>query len=128
MVNEKEKEKDKNYELKENEKPNGNEIYVYKINKKRKRNKTHIKNNKTLDEKGTKKVILKSNINILNKNAKIMEYTDEEINELSYNLALQNDKRTFCQYYISLVKTKHNLMFALLNNTDFNSIMIKIDL
>ena len=76
----------------------------------------------------TTKVSLKTNINRHNKNTKVMEYIDEEINDISYNLAIQSDKRTFCQYYISLVKTKHNLMFALLNNTDYNSIMIKIDL
>ena len=37
-----------------------------------------------------------------------MDYTDDEINELPYNLTLQFDKRTYCQYYISLIKTKHN--------------------
>ena len=59
---------------------------------------------------------------------KIMEYIDEEINLLSYNLALQYDKRSFCQYYISLLKTKHNLIFAFCNNNDYNSKIIKIDL
>ena len=33
-----------------------------------------------------------------------IEYIDDEINELSYDLATQYDKRNFCQYYISLVK------------------------
>ena len=55
-------------------------------------------------------------------------YIDEEINELSYDLAIQYDKRTFCQYYISLLKTKHNLICALINNNDYNSTIIKIDL
>ena len=31
---------------------------------------------------------------------KTMEYINDELNELSYELALQYDKRTFCQYYI----------------------------
>ena len=56
-----------------------------------------------------------------------MNYIDEEINELPYNLAIQYDKRTFCNYYISLLKTKHNLIFALSNN-DYNSRIIKMNL
>ena len=56
-----------------------------------------------------------------------MNYIDEEINELPYDLAIQYDKRTYCNYYISLLKTKHSLIFALFNN-DYNSTIIKIDL
>ena len=58
----------------------------------------------------------------------IMKYIDEEINTLSYNLALQYDKRTYSEYYISLLKTKHNIIFTLFNNNDYNSKIIKIDL
>ena len=47
---------------------------------------------------------------------------------LSYDLALQYDKRTYCKYYLSLLKTKHNLIFALFNSNDYNSRIIKIDL
>ena len=39
----------------------------------------------------------------------IMEYNDEEINELQYDIAIKKDKRTYCIYYISLLKTNHNL-------------------
>ena len=55
-----------------------------------------------------------------------MKYTDAEVNSLSYDLARLYDKRTYCQYYISLLKTKHGLIFAL-NNKDYNSTIIKID-
>ena len=85
------KEKVKNYPPKKKQKTNMNEISVFQS----KGNKTHIKDSKSLDERGTKEVIFKSNITISNKNTKIMEYTDDEINELSYNLALLNEKRTF---------------------------------
>ena len=54
-------------------------------------------------------------------------YIDEEINELPFDLAIQFDKRFFCQYYISLIKTKHSLISALFNNNDYNSKIIKID-
>ena len=37
------------------------------------------------------------------------------------------DKRNYCLYYYSLLKTQHNLIFAFSNN-DYNSRIIKIDL
>jgi len=46
----------------------------------------------------------------------IMDYTEEELNGLSYNLALINDKRTYWQLYISLIKTKHEFIYAFLYN------------
>ena len=58
----------------------------------------------------------------------INRYIDEEINGLSFNYALQYDKRTFCQYYSSLLKTQHSLMSALFNNNDYNSKIIQMDL
>ena len=76
-------------------------------------------------------IIPKINKNKQNKEEKVKnssEYIDDEINDLSYNLAIQNDKRNFCQYYISLIKTKNSLFFALCNDNDYNSKIIKIDL
>ena len=58
----------------------------------------------------------------------IMKYNDDEINTLSYELAIQNDKRTFSEYYISLLKTKHNLICSFFYNNDYNSKIIKIDI
>ena len=57
-----------------------------------------------------------------------MTLIDEEKNTLSYKLAIEYDKRTYCQFYSSLLKTKHNLIQALFNNNDYNSKIIKIDL
>jgi hypothetical protein len=57
----------------------------------------------------------------------IMKYTDDEINGLSYELAMQYDKRTYFQYYISLIKTKHNFIYTFVYNDDYNTIIIKID-
>ena len=58
----------------------------------------------------------------------IMKYTDDEKNLLSYNLAKQYDDRTFCEYYISLLKTKHAFIFSFFQNNDYNSKIIKIDI
>ena len=43
-------------------------------------------------------------------------------------MALEYDKRKYLDYYISLLKTKHNLICALCNHTDYNSGIIKLDL
>ena len=56
------------------------------------------------------------------------EFIEEEINGLSYNLALLYDKRNYCKYYFSLIKTQHNLICALFNNNDYNCGIIKINL
>jgi hypothetical protein len=41
-----------------------------------------------------------------------IKYNDEELNELRFITAIKYDKRTYCQFYISLLKTKHNLFFT----------------
>ena len=58
----------------------------------------------------------------------IMDYTDDELNDLSYDSALEIDKRSFCQFYVSLLKTKHEIIFAFFYNKDYNLRIIKIDL
>ena len=57
-----------------------------------------------------------------------MEYKDDEINALSYSLALIHDKRTYWQYYISLLKTRHNFIFSFFQHNNYNSTIIQIDL
>lgn len=66
--------------------------------------------------------------NIKDKVKNIMEYNSDEKNLLSYNLVIQYDKRTYCEYYISLIKTKHSLIFSFFNNNDYNSNIIKKDI
>ena len=62
------------------------------------------------------------------KNNQFKKYIDEEINDFSYKLVISHDKRTYCQYYASLIKTQYNLICALFNINDYNSGIIKIDL
>ena len=70
-----------------------------------------------------------NNKEIVLKVKEIMSYNDEEMNNLSYKLALKFDKRTFCSYYLSLIRTKHVLIFSFYNNKkDYNSQIIKINL
>ena len=58
----------------------------------------------------------------------IMEYNDSELNLLSYEEAFEVDKRTYIQYYISLIRTKHLLIFSFYSTKDYNSRIITINL
>ena len=55
-----------------------------------------------------------------------MDYTEDEMNDLSYDLALKNDKRTYWQLYFSLIKTKHEFINAFKDATDSKSNIKKI--
>ena len=66
--------------------------------------------------------------NDIDKKEKKIKYIDEEINGFSYNLAKKYDKRTYCVYYVSLIKTQHNLICTFFNYNDYNSSIIKMDL
>ena len=55
-----------------------------------------------------------------------MEYSNNELNNLEYIEALKYDKRTYFQYYKSLLRTKHILIFAFIPSNDYNSTIIKI--
>ena len=57
---------------------------------------------------------------------KINKKTYLEMNNLSYIDALNLDGRTFCDYYFSLMITKHSFLFAFIPNFDYNSKIVKI--
>ena len=50
----------------------------------------------------------------------------EELNTLSYKMAIEKDKRTYCQYYISLIKKKQVIFFTFCPNNDYNLRSVKI--
>jgi hypothetical protein len=56
------------------------------------------------------------------------DFNDSELNSLSYRRALKYDKRTYFQYYFSLIKSKQLLFFSFYPNNDYNSKLIKITL
>ena len=56
----------------------------------------------------------------------ILELNDEEMNSLIYQQAIELDKRTYFQYYISLVKKKQLILFTFLPANDYNIVTIKI--
>ena len=88
---------------------NNNNIMILKNNRKKKF--TEI-NTKTEKRSG--------------KNKNILEYTEAELNSLSYKEALKKDKRSYIQYYCSLLKKKQIILFSFYPNKDYNSRIIKI--
>ena len=54
------------------------------------------------------------------------KYNEYEMNNLIYEEALKLDKRTYFQYYFSLLKRKQLLIFTFYTSTDYNSRYIKL--
>ena len=75
---------------------------------------------------GNDKIMSKQEVIIKAKT--IMAFNDEELNNLPYSLALKFDKRSYFEYYLSLLKTNHSLIFSFFNNRDYNSSIVKMDL
>ena len=91
----------------------------YKIKKIKRVNKINKSNKVTKITKIDHKVDDKKTISYKNLN-------DTELNTMKYELALQYDKRTYFQYYWSLVKKKHIILFAFYPVFDYNLVTIKI--
>ena len=59
---------------------------------------------------------------------KFKYYSDYEFNGLSYTEALKIDRRTYLQYYFSVLRMKYLLAFTFFANNDYNSKSMKISL
>jgi hypothetical protein len=99
------------------------------------KNKNKIKKNISFNN--SEKTIMKGKINnkissenIKKKKVKIIgkNYTNEELNRMSYKEALIYDKRTYLQYYWALLKKKQLILFTIINRNDYNLVTIKISL
>ena len=91
----------------------------------RKKNNNNIINNNIFDSNIISKFKDQKDIkksNSLNKKT----LNDEELNTLDYDDALILDKRTFFEYYLSLIKKRQLLLFAFLSVQDYNLQYIKI--
>ena len=106
------------------------------MKKKISRNSKYIINRlKTKNEKQKEKIItielngikiLLNEQQIYEKYLLLINYTDLELNILPYKKAIKLEKRNFCSYYLSLIKTKHLLFFSFLSIFDYNSRILKI--
>ena len=127
-------------ETNKNKKPlNNNKILSSKKPKKKKKKKeisstkanntnNFFLNKKTVKKKSTKRTLPKkendSKTKILDTND-IKPDTDYELNWLSYSEALKYDKRSSCEYYSSLIRTKQLFIFTFCSLDDYNSGIIK---
>ena len=118
-----------------NKKINNNKIkYKYKNSniliqkktdlKKIKREKTENIHKKNKHKKN--KIINHMNKSNLHNKHNSNHYNDYEMNKLNYKNALKLDRSSFYQYYLSLLRTKHILIFSFFYHRDYNSSMIKI--
>jgi hypothetical protein len=73
-------------------------------------------------------VILNANLRCSIINGRTILLNEQELNDLDYSSALKIDKRTYCQYYWSLIKTKHIILFTFFTKNDYNIKTIKISL
>ena len=84
----------------------------------------HLNNkNRKCSMKGNKN---KQYINNKNNNINKRELNIFELNTLDYKEAIYYDKRSFCDYFISLLKIKHPLIFSFCPIQDYNTIIIKL--
>jgi hypothetical protein len=110
---------------------------IYSINNKKLPKKKILKfSQKKDDSYSTRKKSFTSSL-ILFKNGKIDQKfdpndyrlnNDYELNYLEYPIAIIIDKRTYCQYYCSLLKLKHLILFTFFLSNDYNVIFLKIAL
>ena len=109
-------------------------------NKKTKINKLKADSGFSIKNTSIRKII-NNNINVINnndnnfnilltdklkKNNFINNYNDNELNSLSYVEAKKNDKRSYIEYYLSLLRTNQILIFTFYTSNDYNMKSIKI--
>ena len=107
-----------------------------KNNNKKKKNKTKNLKEKNLQKSSSKfefnyskKIKIINNKQYLNNKSDYNPlFIDYELNSMKYKDALKFDKRSFHNYYISLIKSKHPIFFSFLPIKDYNSKIVKIDL
>ena len=102
--------------------------HLNKMEKNKNKNNNIINMNNVLTENSKNKIISINEVDIFEKTKEIMKFKEQELNEMDFRPALKLDKRNFCQFYLSLIKTKHDLIFSFCYNDDYNSKFIKIDL
>ena len=112
-------------------KENSTDIFTSskKSNLKNNYSKSIIDDSKRVSNNSVNNILNNNNNKLKKKNKKkekILDYNDYEINTIPFKEAVENDKRTFSQYYISLIKIKHILIFTFNQKKDYNSKAIKL--
>ena len=112
-------------ELRNKKKVNRLSTNKFNISKKKKKDKNvniNDKTNKNFD------FFIEKLLKVIKPEEKYTFLIDDELNHLIYKDALQIDFRTWMQYYWSLLKIKHLIIFTFINNEDYNVRAIKFSL
>ena len=111
-----------NFNIQNNSRNNSDKRYINNVKQTAQDNQDQTANKLNITK------ISKFNLNDLNiiNNINFLEQKDFEINSLEYEEAFKLDNRNYFQYYISLLKYNHPLMFSFANFDDYNSRIIKI--
>ena len=95
-----------------------NDVYIFK---------KELKNHQILnDNKNKDNEILMFIINNIKKENRQNYFNNEELNSLPYEYAIEIDNRTYIQYYWSLLKLKHLIIFTFITNDDYNIFLLKL--
>ena len=102
-----------------------------KVNNKLNRNDILLNTNKKKNNKKeykTKKKLKLTNHSRIYQNKGYMKknFIENELNKMRYEEAIIYDKRTYCQYYCSLIKIKHLILFTFFSQNDYNLFYIKL--
>ena len=60
--------------------------------------------------------------------SQLYEYENEELNELPYDKAIKNDKRSFCGYYCNILLISHIILNVFFRRKDYNLFVVKLGL
>jgi hypothetical protein len=105
-----------------------NNISTIKLQNNIKKSKKNQKRNSAFLQKSKKRIDPNSSNSIIKNSSKAEKLNDRELNILKYNKAVILDKRTYFQYYCSLLKEKHIILFTFFQNNDYNILITKISL
>jgi hypothetical protein len=132
----------KNNLIKSNKKKLGININITSINNTNCKKKLIKRNSLVTSKKGklkkntqlsqnfkTEKNLKTTSPTLINKNSlHLNNFNDEELNTLDYEIALICDKRSYFQYYWSLLKKKQLILFTFIPSNDYNLLTLKISL
>ena len=105
-----------------------NNISTIKFTNNNKKSKKKQKRNSVILQKSRKSLNPNSSNSIIKISSKKEPLNDRELNILKYDKAIILDKRTYFQFYCSLLKEKHIILFTFFQNNDYNILITKISL
>ena len=85
-------------------------------------------NKKTNKNKEEGDELLEQIVALIPKSERAKYFADDELNSLEYKYAIQIDFRTFFQYYYSLLRQTHIIIFTFFVRNDYNIFLTKLSL